>query len=299
MGRVLSRILISGYGDIGARVANWWRQRTSPNALAIHALCRSERPQNPAQVTFIHGDLDYALNADLPDFDAVYHFMPPPNSGTSDSRVAHLLAALTNAPKKMLLISTSAVYGDCHGDWVDEQSPVQPSSDRGRRRADAEAQWQQWAKARACDWVILRVPGIYGPGRLPLARLEKGVPMVIESAAPHTNRIHSEDLAAIAGLAIAEDSMHGIYNVSDGQPGNMTQYFNAVADAAGLPRPPLITMAEAQQQLSAGMLSYLVESRRLRNDKLLRDSGYQFIYPDLASGLAASLPTVVPNNVKR
>jgi len=282
MNKDTHKVLISGYGDIGRRLAQRWLAQSAE----VFALCRSKHQE--ASIQFIQCDLDQPI-ADLAPVDALYHFMPPPGSGDSDPHVTHLLAALAEAPKKMLLISTSAVYGDCDGAWVDETAAVNPTSARGKRRADAEQQWQQWADARHSDWVILRVPGIYGPGRLPLERLEKGIPMVEEAAAPYTNRIHSEDLAQIAYLALSENTMHGIYNVSDGQPGNMTQYFNAVADAAGLPRPPLISLEQARQQLSSGMLSYLSESRRLRIDKLLRDSGYQFIYPDLATGLAASL----------
>ena len=282
MSNSLGNILISGYGDIGKRVA----QRHMHQSMQVYALCR--RHHHDDAIQFINHDLDQVIS-ELPPFDAIYHFMPPPSSGTLDPRVGHLLSALRQAPRKMLLISTSAVYGDCQGAWVDENAPLLATSDRGKRRADAEAQWRQWAQAHGSDWIIFRVPGIYGPGRLPIERIEKGIPMVEEAAAPFTNRIHSEDLAQLAYLAVSENRMHGIYNVSDGQPGNMTQYFNAVADAAGLPRPPQITAAQAKQQLSPGMLSYLSESRRLRIDKLLRDSDYQFFYPDLASGLAASL----------
>jgi len=282
MSTIIHSVCISGYGDIGQRVARYWLAQ----AASVFALCRRERDDNGIQ--FINVDLDQPIQA-LPAFDAVYHFMPPPTQGDRDPRLQRFLSALSAAPKKMLLISTSAVYGDCDGAWVDENSPVNPTSERGKRRADSERQWQQWAQAQQCEWIILRVPGIYGPGRLPLERIENAVPMVEESAAPYTNRIHSEDLARIAYLAIKEDRLHGVYNVSDGQPGNMTQYFNAVADAAGLARPPLISLEQAQQQLSAGMLSYLSESRRLKIDKFLTDSGYRFLYPDLASGLAASL----------
>ena len=275
-------ILISGYGDIGRRVAQRWLTRGA----RVAAICR--RPRDDTGLQFLHYDLDQPITG-LDTFDVIYHFMPPPASGDSDTRLAHLLAAMTNSPKKMVLLSTSAVYGDCNGAWVDEQAPVQPSSARGKRRADAERQWQQWCERHVVDFVILRVPGIYGPGRLPIERIEKAVPMVEESAAPYTNRIHSEDLAEIAFIAADQDCLHGIYNVSDGEPGNMTQYFDAVADALGCPRPPKISLADAEQQLSSGLLSYLKESRRLSNEKLMRDSGYQLRYPTLAAGLAASL----------
>lgn len=279
----MKKVLISGFGDIGMRVATRWHAQSAH----ITAICRNAKPA--PGVDFLHLDLDHDIQT-LAQLDLLYHFMPPPPQGQQDSRISHLLQAMPDrAPEKMVLISTSAVYGDSGGAWVDESAALNPGSDRGKRRADAERQWQQWAEQHDVAWVILRVPGIYGPGRLPIERLKKGMPMVPEADAPFTNRIHSEDLAEICYLAGIRDSMQGIYNASDGQPGNMTQYFNAVADACGLPRPPQISLEQAQQQLSPGMLSYLQESRRLSNARLLKDSGYQFKYPDLESGLKGSL----------
>jgi nucleoside-diphosphate-sugar epimerase len=131
------------------------------------------------------------------------------------------------------------------------------------------------------------VAGIYGPGKLPLARLRRGEPTVRESEAPYTNRIHIDDLVRVCLAALARGGDGEVYNVSDGVPGNMTDYFNQVADWAGLPRPPQIPLAEATDRLSAGMLSYLQESRRLDSGKLRRELGVALRYPDLASGLAA------------
>jgi NAD dependent epimerase/dehydratase family enzyme len=109
--------------------------------------------------------------------------------------------------------------------------------------------------------------------------------VVQREESPYTNRIHSEDLAQICVEVGRQTAINGIYNVSDGSPGNMTDYFNAVADACGLARPPQISLAAAQTQLSAGLLSYMAESRRLDNRKLLRDTGLTLAYPDLDSGL--------------
>jgi nucleoside-diphosphate-sugar epimerase len=134
---------------------------------------------------------------------------------------------------------------------------------------------------------VLRVPGIYGPGKLPLARLRQGLPVLREADAPYTNRIHVDDLAAICVAAMSGRHNNTVYNVSDGNPGNMTDYFFRVADAAGLPRPPVVGREEAQQVLSPGMLSFLNDSRRMDNTRLLKELGITLRYPDLDTGLAS------------
>jgi len=136
--------------------------------------------------------------------------------------------------------------------------------------------------------VILRVGGIYGPGRLPIKRIREQVPMVHEALAPRTNRIHADDLANICVAAALRGRADTIYNVSDGNESNMTEYFNTVADFLGLPRPPLIDMAAAHQTLSEGMLSYLGESRRMDTTRMREELGVALLYPDLGSGLNAT-----------
>jgi nucleoside-diphosphate-sugar epimerase len=132
---------------------------------------------------------------------------------------------------------------------------------------------------------VLRVPGIYGPGKLPLARLRRRTPVLREEDSPYTNRIHADDLAAVCVAAMHAELANTIYNVSDGHPGNMTDYFFRVADAAGLPRPPTVNRIEAQEVLSAGMLSFLKDSRRMSNAKMLNELAVTLQYPDLSAGL--------------
>ncbi len=137
------------------------------------------------------------------------------------------------------------------------------------------------------QWIVLRVPGIYGPEKLPLARLREGTPVLREQDSPYTNRIHADDLAAVCIAAMRSTRTNTIYNVSDGHPSNMTDYFFKVADAAGLPRPPTVSRAGAQQVLSAGMLSFLQDSRRMSNAKMLDELQVELQYPDLAAGLSS------------
>jgi nucleoside-diphosphate-sugar epimerase len=190
-----------------------------------------------------------------------------------------------DAPRRIVYISTSAVYGDCGGAWITEAQELKPTTERGYRRLDAERQLTAWCQAHKTQWIILRVPGIYGPGKLPFARLRKGTPVLREEDAPYTNRIHADDLATICIAAMSSNKSNTVYNVSDGHPGNMTDYFFRVADAAGLPRPPVVNREEAQAVLSPGMLSFLQDSRRMSNRKLLAELDIVLLFPDLESGL--------------
>lgn len=284
----MSNIFIVGSGDIGSLLAGKWRDR----GVKVIALFRSAASKLRLQglgIESVYGDLDDPASlTGLPLADTIlYYLAPPPPKGDSDPRMHHFLAALSagEAPRRIVYISTSGVYGDTGGEWVTEETPPNPQSGRGRRRLDAETALRAFGRTNSVAVIILRVGGIYGPGRLPLERLQKQLPVLNEAECGYTNRIHAEDLVTILIAAAEKGRADNIYNVSDGHPGNMTQYFNAVADALGLPHPPSLTMSEARLQLSEAMLSYLTESRRMDNRKLLREFGIHLRYPDLASGL--------------
>jgi nucleoside-diphosphate-sugar epimerase len=286
----LKTVLIVGCGYIGRRVA-------ALLAAEKHAVTGVVRSRDSADKLAESGagvvcvDLDQ-LPADL-DWGCteadIFYFAPPPPSGEQDLRMQAFLTSLPGkmTVRRLVYISTSAVYGDCHGAWITETQPLDPSTPRGHRRLHAEQQLREWCRLNKAHWIILRVPGIYGPGKLPLERLRKGTPVLRETDAPYTNRIHADDLAAICVAAMQSTSCNEVYNVSDGHPGNMTDYFFRVADAAGLPRPPQVSREAAQSVLSAGMLSFLNDSRRMDNSKLLDEMGIELQYPGLDAGLAA------------
>ncbi len=282
----MNAVLIVGCGDIGRRVA----QSCLQSGAATTGLVRSEASAVRLQaqgVQALRADLDQALPALPAAGTNLYYFAPPPPQGEVDTRMAAVLAALERQglPHRVVYISTSAVYGDCGGAWIDESAPLAPDTARGRRRLDAERQLQRWSTRTGVPVVILRVPGIYGPGRLPLERLQKGLPLLREDQCPYTNRIHAADLATICMAAMARGTPGAVYNVSDGHPSNMVDYFNRIADRAGLPRPPTVDRSEAEQQLTPGMLGYMQESKRLDNGKMLRELGVRLRYPELDAGL--------------
>lgn len=216
----------------------------------------------------------------------VYHFAPPPATGKEDIVTRNLLQVL-QPPQRLVYISTTGVYGDCQGQWVDEDQPVNPQADRAKRRVDAEQQLTAYSREHATGLAIVRVAGIYGPGKLPLQRLQRKDPVIREEESPWTNRIFADDLVKILLATMEYDADYAIFHGCDGQPGTMAGYFSAIARHAGLEEPPRISLAEGEHQLSAGMLSYMRESRRLSNHKTLQRLAVNLDYPDLESGLAA------------
>lgn len=242
-------------------------------------------------ITPLRADLDRPQTlADLPTQAAViYYFAPPPAEGERDTRLENFLGAVSGAalPRRIIYISTSGVYGDRRGAWVTEATAPQPDTPRAQRRLAAELALQTWAKRYDVPCVILRVGGIYGPGRLPLERLRQGLPVLRRDLAPPTNRIHADDLAHICQAAAAAPGTCPIYNVCDDQASTMSDYFIAVAEHAGLPRPREIDWQQAEAEFSPTMLSYLRESRRMDTSKLHRELDVELRYPRLEQGLAA------------
>jgi nucleoside-diphosphate-sugar epimerase len=193
-------------------------------------------------------------------------------------------------PKAFVYISTTGVYGDTEGGFVDESTPVQPRTERARRRVSAEEMTRVWCTERRVRRVVLRVPGIYGPGRLPLDRLKQREPVVCPEDAGITNRIHVDDLVTACELAVVNKEARGVYNVTDGNSISSTAFFDAVANIAGLPCPPRVSMEEAQLTFSPERLSFLNESRRVGNERMLKHLGVTLRYADIEAGIRASLP---------
>jgi nucleoside-diphosphate-sugar epimerase len=280
---------IVGCGDVGLRLA----RLLSNQGIAVRGVVRSS-----ASAAVLRGSGIEPLVIDLDTAEAEgvgapaewqFYFAPPPSAGTGDSRLRRWLRALVSAPRRLVYISTSGVYGDCQGRWIDEDESLKPQTDRARRRLDAESALREYAAAHVAALTILRVPGIYGPGRLPVERLRQGLPVLRLSESPWSNRIHAEDLAAAALAAALRGRSGQAYNVSDGQPTSMSDYFLRCARLLGLPEPPQLELEDARRQLTPAMLSFLEESKRLRNDRMLDELGVALRYPDLDTGLPSCL----------
>lgn len=270
-------LLIAGYGDIARRAALRLEMHYAVQPLARRHGFDLDRPDT--------------LTA-LPQADAVLHCAPPPGSGTADTRTTHLLAALAKGrilPARVVYVSTSGVYGDCGGACVDELRGVRPQTDRAHRRVDAERQLAQWCNARGVVLVILRVPGIYAADRLPLARLRAGTPALRAEDDVYTSHVHADDLAAIVVSALGAAAPAGIYNASDDSEIRMGDWFDLVAERAGLPRPPRIPRSEAAGRIAPELLSFMGESRRLANRRMKEGLGVRLQYPTVFEGVPRSL----------
>jgi nucleoside-diphosphate-sugar epimerase len=269
----MKRLLIAGYGDVARRAAPRLEARNAVHALSRRLGVDLDRPETLAS---------------LPEADAVLHCAPPPATGSADTRTTHLLAALSKGrilPARVVYVSTSGVYGDCGGARVDEARAVRPRTDRARRRVDAERQLALWCSERGVALVILRVPGIYAADRLPLERLRKGTPVLRQEDDVYTNHIHAEDLAAIIVRALEDGAPAGTYNASDDSELRMGDWFDLVAERAGLPRPPRIARSEARERIAPELLSFMSESRRLANRRMKEGLGVRLRYRTVFEGV--------------
>lgn len=295
----MKRLLIIGCGDVGVRLIPLARARYHVYG-RVYALTR-----DPAQcaslralgVTPVIGDLDkpQSLSAIAGIAHDVVHFAPPPSQGVTDTRTAHLIAAMGkrrskniqgSLPQHFVYISTSGVYGDCGGAVVPETRPAHPQTARAQRRVDAERRLRAWGARSGVRVSILRVPGIYAADRLPLTRLEHGTPALRDEEDSYVNHIHADDLARMVIAALNHASPGRAYNAVDDLPQKMGEYFDLVADRHGLNRPPRIARSEATRVIPENLLSFMSESRRLTNQRIKQELRFRLRYPSVYDGIA-------------
>ncbi len=257
----------------------------------VYALVRGRDADLAALgVTQIVGDLDRpaSLHRLAGLADAVLHSAPPPDNGDEDPRTRRLIAALRrrSLPRCLVYISTSGVYGDCQGARVFETRPVEPRTGRAARRVAAERELRRFGAASSCRVAILRAPGIYAADRLPLERLRRGTPVFAANEDSYTNHIHAADLGRACMAALDRGRANRIYHASDDSELPMGEWFDKLADAFGLPRPPRLSRAAAQTAVSPTLLSFMNESRRLDNGRLKRELRLRLRYPTVDAGIA-------------
>jgi nucleoside-diphosphate-sugar epimerase len=211
----MRRLLIVGCGDVGVRLIALARARYRVYALTRDSTLRGAQCAliRALGATPIVGDLDrpQSLSGLAGIAHDVVHLAPPPSQGATDTRTAHLIAALgrrrnragdINLPQHLVYISTSGVYGDCGGELVPETRPTRPQTARAQRRVDAERRLRAWGARCGVPVSILRVPGIYAADRLPLARLERGTPALLAHEDSYVNHVHADDLARLIIAAL-------------------------------------------------------------------------------------------------
>ncbi len=235
--------------------------------------------------------------------DRVIHLAPPPQEELKDWRLDPRTRTLTRAlarrapPGSLVYGSTSGVYGDCQGARIQETRAVAPHTPRAYRRVDAEDWVRLYGRQAGVPVHILRIPGIYAndrEGGTPHTRLLKGTPVLRREDDVYTNHIHADDLARACLAALWRGRPQRVSHVCDHTELKMGDYFDLAADLYGLPRPPRIAREGADAHLPLMLLSFMSESRRLDNSRMLKELRLQLRYPTVAEGLRAGLSPRVP-----
>ncbi len=299
----MPRLLIVGCGDIGSRIVARLQRRFRVFAV-VSGPEGARRVREAGAVPVVH-DLDRLGSCAALGGLArrVIVLVPTSTQGKIDRRTPHLLRALftlpaaagrrnrpsgpgsrrfaTSAPPRLVYASTSGVYGDRRGAWTDETTPPHPGNDRAHRRLDAER------RMRASRWraAVLRVPGIYAADRLPRERLQQAIPVLPPDQDVFTNHIHAEDLARTCLAALFRGAPTRVYNVVDDTQMVLGEYLDVVADRLGLPHPPRASGETLRAAAGPQRMSFLNESRRLRNGRMKRELRMRLTYPDIHAGL--------------
>lgn len=282
-------VLIIGCGYTGRRLgARLAAGSVNVRGLVAHAASAADLV--PLGIAPQVEDLDSGENGIPADGALVYYGAPPPRDGDTDSRLARTLTRLSGVPHRIVYLSTTGVYGDRDGERVDETTAPAPQNARSRRRLDAETRLRNYARANGCEWVILRVAGIYGPGRLPMERLRAGDPVLRDADSGFSNRIYIDDLVTVCERAgISASAANEIFNVADGAPTTTAAFSRELARQAGLAPPLEVDWERMQATASAMRRSFLAESKQVAAGKLQEVLGVTLEYPDYRAGIRAAL----------
>lgn len=222
--------------------------------------------------------------APLAEADHLLVSIPPDDLG--DPVLRHFRGDMAAGPRSIVYLSTVGVYGDHDGEWVDEESECRPASKRSRLRLEAESEWRGFAEESGVPVAIVRLAGIYGPGRGPFEKIRRGSARRIIKPGQIFNRIHVDDIAAIVEAAF-DRRAQGIFNGVDDEPAPPEEVLAYAADLLGVAPPPEVPFEAAD--LTPMARSFYGESKRVRNDRIKRLLGVRLAYPTYREGLRATL----------
>ncbi|KTG16979.1 MULTISPECIES: NAD-dependent epimerase/dehydratase family protein [unclassified Guyparkeria] len=287
-------IVIVGYGDIARRLAARL-DRHDMTAIARHTPACPSGHHGSWHAVALDLDTDSPRDFGIPIGAIWVYLAPPAREGREDKRVARWIAEAPTTPAAVVYVSTTGVYGNRQGGWVDESVPPQPSHDRGRRRLDAERRFEAYARANRIPLTVLRVTGIYACDRLPVEKIRRGAPVPAGPEAPWSNRVHAEDLADILARLVDRiehgNPVTGTFNVSDNHPTPVNVIYRQVAAHFGLPQPPEQSLETVLAQASPMAREFLSDSRRVDASAIQRALDWQPRYPRLAAALADCPPS--------
>lgn len=286
----MNRLFCFGLGYCAAALA----QRLKPEGWRIAGTART---REHVKALADQGYEAYVFDAPLADpaaalADATHILISAPPTADGDPTLAHHvhhLSALTPRPQWLGYLSTTSVYGDHQGEWVDETTPVAPSHERAKRRVAAEHAWMAWGAALNVPTHIFRLAGIYGPRDNQLELLRLGRARRIMKPGQIFSRIHVEDIATVLEASIANPRAVAIYNVCDDEPAPPHEVVEYAAKLLDMDPPPEEPFEEAARSLSDMALSFYTDSKRVRNDRIKTELGVKLRYPTYREGLTALL----------
>lgn len=284
-----ARILVIGGGYSGQRFA----QAAARCGAAVWLTHRSEQPPATGSAAaeplqWLRFDADQGVLPELPpELSHVLITIPPAANGR-DAVQEHLLEPLRRQPLQWLgYLSTTGVYGDVQGRWVDETSAVQPSLPRSQARLQCEQSWL----ASGLPVQAFRLPAIYGPGRSPFEQLRSGSARLVHKPGQVFCRIHVDDIvgALLHCLALPAEQRPSLVNVSDDAPCPSSETLGYAAHLLGCKLPPFQRFEAIAPTMSPMALSFWADNRRISNQRLCRELGYRLRYPSYREGFSASL----------
>lgn len=283
------RVFVFGFGFSAAATA----RRLAPE-FTIQATCRTEEKRAVLAAQGIEACLfGEKLDDALCSATHILLSVPPDEEGDPAFRLyASEIARNASHLEWLGYLSTTGVYGDHGGEWVDEETPLSPSSARGARRVAAEEAWQMLALSYGLPLHIFRLAGIYGPGRNQLESLREGKARRIIKPGQVFSRIHVDDVAQALAASMRHPAPGSVYNLCDDEPAPPQDVIAFAADLLGVPVPPEVPYEQAD--LSPMAKSFYAESKRVSNQLMHERLGIKLIYPSYREGLRALLEQEPP-----
>ena len=278
----LNHLLCFGFGYSARALA----ARLDKRAWRISATSRDSEGISGTKAQGFHGFLFDSKLQIPPDVTHLLISAPPDEQGDP---VLHLFQEQLQRHSKNLkwvgYLSTTGVYGDRGGDWVDEESPLEPKTARGQRRLEAERNWLKLYGDFGLPVHLFRLAGIYGPGRNQLLNVRDGSAKRIIKPGQIFSRIHVDDISGVLAASIAKPNPGRAYNVCDDEPCPPQEVVEFAASLLGLPVPPEIPFKDAN--LSPMAKSFYADSKRVSNGRIKNELGYKLVYPNYRMGLTA------------
>ena len=271
---------IASYGDGFARIVG--TVRGAERAAVLNARFAGRLQVFAFDGTFPTPEVKSAIG----EADAALVSIPPTETGDPVLTVFGDPLLHARNLRSVVYLSTVGVYGDHAGAWVNEETPRRPDSPRGQKRLAAERAWQQYGAATGKAVAVLRLAGIYGPGRNALTQIARGEARRIVKPGQIFNRIHVADIAQAIDAAFAQHAS-GIFNIADDEPSPQGDPLVFAAQLLGRDPAPEISFEEAAPSMSPMALSFWQDCRRVNNDKLKRELGVTLRYPTYREGLRA------------